>query len=173
MTHANEDPGRTPDAADTPALTQYLTFTLSGKTYGIGISVIREIIEYRVPTALTTMPDSVRGVINLRGKRVPVLDPIAHFGEAPGKVGKRCCIVIVEAAVCGGGEFARSRQFIFAAAGITLSPAKMARVCGRLARRLAACGVACACGAQRIPVARRSTASRCCSTTCSATCHGR
>ena len=77
---------------------QYLTFTLAGETFAIGILAIKEIIEYRAPTEVPMMPASVRGVINLRGAVVPVMDLLARFGRPPSAVGKRTCIVIVEVA---------------------------------------------------------------------------
>lgn len=75
---------------------QYLTFQLGGEMMAIGILSIKEIIEYGVPTAVPMMPPSVRGVINLRGAVVPVLDLRARFGQPSSPVGKRTCIVIVE-----------------------------------------------------------------------------
>ncbi|MFT3799609.1 MAG: chemotaxis protein CheW [Burkholderiaceae bacterium] len=78
--------------------TQYLTFMLGGETFAIGILSIKEIIEYRSMTEVPMMPDGVRGVINLRGAVVPVLDLQARFGRPPGAVGKRTCIVIIELA---------------------------------------------------------------------------
>jgi len=85
-----------PAAAAAPA--QYLTFSLAGEIFAIGILAVKEIIEYRAPTEVPMMPASVRGVINLRGAVVPVIDPLARFGQTPSPVGKRSCIVIVEMA---------------------------------------------------------------------------
>jgi len=95
MTSANSSDSPATASASAPA--QYLTFNLSGESYAIGILAIKEIIEYRPPTAVPTMPASVRGVINLRGAVVPVMDPMARFGLPASTVGKRSCIVIVEA----------------------------------------------------------------------------
>lgn len=75
---------------------QYLTFQLGGEMFAIGILGIKEIIEYGVPTSVPMMPPSVRGVINLRGAVVPVMDLQARFGKPSTDVGKRTCIVIVE-----------------------------------------------------------------------------
>ena len=75
---------------------QYLTFMLAGEVFAIGILAIKEIIEYRGVTEVPMMPASVRGVINLRGAVVPVMDLLARFGRAPSQVTKRSCIVIVE-----------------------------------------------------------------------------
>ncbi|WP_342593315.1 chemotaxis protein CheW [Ramlibacter agri] len=75
---------------------QYLTFQLAGDMYAIGILAIKEIIEYRGLTPVPMMPAFVRGVINLRGAVVPVMDPLARFGRASSVPGKRTCVVIVE-----------------------------------------------------------------------------
>ncbi|HET9642879.1 MAG TPA: chemotaxis protein CheW [Burkholderiaceae bacterium] len=76
--------------------TQYLTFMLGGEAFAIGILSIKEIIEYHGLTTVPMMPDCVRGVINLRGAVVPVIDLQARFGRASSPVTKRTCIVIVE-----------------------------------------------------------------------------
>ena len=75
---------------------QYLTFVLAGETYSIGILGIKEIIEYGVVTAVPMMPPFIRGVINLRGAVVPVLDLLARFGTGRTEAMRRTCIVIVE-----------------------------------------------------------------------------
>jgi len=80
--------------ADEPA--QYLTFQLDGEMFAIGILAIKEIIEYGDLTTVPMMPRSVRGVINLRGAVVPVIDLQARFGRPPAVIGRRTCIVIVE-----------------------------------------------------------------------------
>ncbi|RZI84618.1 MAG: purine-binding chemotaxis protein CheW [Rubrivivax sp.] len=81
-------------AAADPA--QYLTFMLAGEVFAIGILAVKEIIEYHSLTSVPMMPDCVRGVINLRGAVVPVMDLLARFGRASSDVTKRTCIVIVE-----------------------------------------------------------------------------
>ena len=75
---------------------QYLTFMLGGEVFAIGILAIKEIIEYGGLTPVPMMPSIIRGVINLRGAVVPVMDLAARFGRAGAEVGKRTCIVIVE-----------------------------------------------------------------------------
>lgn len=75
---------------------QYLTFLIGKESYAIGILRIKEIIEYAELTAVPMMPGCVRGVINLRGAVVPVLDLAARFGSAPAVPTRRTCIVIVE-----------------------------------------------------------------------------
>ena len=92
--------GRPARAAVAPSggQAQYLTFMLSGEIFAIGILAIKEIIEYGGLTQVPLMPDYIRGVINLRGAVVPVMDLSARFGKAAGAVTKRSCIVIVEMA---------------------------------------------------------------------------
>ncbi len=75
---------------------QYLTFVLGTETFAIGIMAIKEIIEYASLTEVPMMPAYVRGVINLRGAVVPVLDLPVRFGKASSAVTKRTCIVIID-----------------------------------------------------------------------------
>lgn len=75
---------------------QYLTFSLGKEMFGIGILNIREIIEYGNVTTVPMMPAFVRGVINLRGSVVPVIDLAARFGRPPCEITRRSCIIIVE-----------------------------------------------------------------------------
>ena len=81
---------------------QYLTFLLGGETFAIGILNIREILEYGNVTTVPMMPAFVRGVINLRGAVVPVIDLSVRFARPPSPVTRRTCIVIIE--VETGGE---------------------------------------------------------------------
>jgi purine-binding chemotaxis protein CheW len=76
---------------------QYLTFLLGGEMYALGILNVKEIIEYGQLTEIPMMPAFIRGVINLRGSVVPVVDLAARFGHTQSEIGKRTCIVIVEA----------------------------------------------------------------------------
>lgn len=75
---------------------QYLTFVIGGETFAIGILRIKEIIEFAGLTTVPMMPDCIRGVINLRGAVVPVLDLATRFGRKPSEATRRTCIVIVE-----------------------------------------------------------------------------
>lgn len=81
-------------SADSPS--QYLTFTLGGEMFAVGILNVKEIIEYGSLTEIPMMPAFIRGVINLRGSVVPVIDLTARFGGQQTVIGKRTCIVIVE-----------------------------------------------------------------------------
>jgi len=77
---------------------QYLTFMLGGETYAMGILAIKEIIEYGNLTEVPRMPQFIRGVINLRGAVVPVIDLSSRFGKMVTNVTRRTCIVIIEVA---------------------------------------------------------------------------
>jgi purine-binding chemotaxis protein CheW len=83
------------------ARAQYLSFSLSGSEYGVGILKVREILQYETITRVPSTPKSVRGVINLRGAVVPVIDLGAKFGLGETPVTRLTCILIVEAALDG------------------------------------------------------------------------
>jgi len=78
------------------ATNQYLIFSLGGELFGVGTLRVREIIEYGNLTTVPMMPSFIRGVINLRGAVVPVIDLNARFGRARTDVSRRTCIVILE-----------------------------------------------------------------------------
>jgi purine-binding chemotaxis protein CheW len=75
---------------------QYLGFCIAGEEYAIGILRVREILEYDTLTKVPTTPPSIRGVINLRGSVVPVVDLAVKFGLPESVISKRTCIVVVE-----------------------------------------------------------------------------
>lgn len=85
-----------PQLAAATEARQYLTFQLGGEMYAVGILNVKEIIEYGQVTEIPMMPKVIRGVINLRGAVVPVVDLAARFGGTQTTVGRRTCIVIVE-----------------------------------------------------------------------------
>lgn len=76
--------------------TQYLTFLINGEMFAINILGVKEIIEYGNITPIPMMPSFIRGVINLRGAVVSVVDLSARFGYAPADITRRSCIVIIE-----------------------------------------------------------------------------
>jgi purine-binding chemotaxis protein CheW len=76
---------------------QYLTFQLAGEEYGLDIMQVREIIEFGTLTRVPHTPATVRGVINLRGNVVPVIDLTLKFTGAPTAITRRSCIIIAEA----------------------------------------------------------------------------
>ncbi|GLU33821.1 chemotaxis protein CheW [Trinickia caryophylli] len=88
-------------AANAAEPAQVLTFMLAGEAYGIGILSIKEIISYTALTTVPMMPAFARGVINLRGAVVPVMDLLSRFGKPSSEVTRRTCIVIVEIQVQG------------------------------------------------------------------------
>jgi len=75
---------------------KYLTFSLAGEEYGIGILKIREIIGMLPITAVPETPAFVKGVINLRGKVIPVVDLRLRFGMPEIDYTERTCIIVVE-----------------------------------------------------------------------------
>lgn len=83
---------------------QYLTFMLGGEVFALGILAIKEIMEYEIPTDVPMMPAFVRGVVNIRGAVVPVIDLCARFGRPSTPVSKKTCIVIVETALHGESQ---------------------------------------------------------------------
>jgi purine-binding chemotaxis protein CheW len=75
---------------------KYLTFTLADEEYGIGILKIREIIGMMPITSVPQTPPFVKGVINLRGKVIPVVDLRLRFGMQAAEYSERTCIIVVE-----------------------------------------------------------------------------
>jgi purine-binding chemotaxis protein CheW len=83
---------------------QYLTFMLGGEMFSISILCIKEIIWYSNLTEVPMMPACIRGVINLRGAVVPVMDLSNRFGKPSTPVTKSSCIVIIEVETKNEGE---------------------------------------------------------------------
>jgi purine-binding chemotaxis protein CheW len=77
---------------------KYLTFTLANEDYGIEIAKIKEIIGMMRITQLPQTPDFVKGVINLRGKVIPLIDLRRKFGMQAMEYTDRTCIIVVEMA---------------------------------------------------------------------------
>ncbi|MDY6791216.1 MAG: chemotaxis protein CheW [Thermodesulfobacteriota bacterium] len=75
---------------------KYLTFTLANEEYGIGILKIKEIIGMMPITTVPRTPEFVKGVINLRGKVIPVMDLRLRFGMEAMEYNDRTCIIVVE-----------------------------------------------------------------------------
>ena len=75
---------------------QYLAFTLGGETFAMDIRSIREVIQFGGITQVPLMPPFIRGVINLRGSVVPVIDLCVRFGRPATEVANRTCIVLLE-----------------------------------------------------------------------------
>jgi purine-binding chemotaxis protein CheW len=81
---------------------KYLTFSLANEEYGIGILKIKEIIGMMPITSVPQTPEFIKGVINLRGKVIPVLDLRRRFGMEPMDYSERTCIIVVEIAGAAG-----------------------------------------------------------------------
>ncbi len=81
---------------------KYLTFSLAGEEYGIGILKIREIIGMMAITPVPETPLYVKGVVNLRGKVIPVIDLRLRFGMHEIDYNERTCIIVVEMKTPGG-----------------------------------------------------------------------
>ena len=86
-----------PDAPEeTDNLTKYLTFNVADETFGANIEFIKEIIEHGRYTRIPLSQSNIRGVINLRGHVVPVVDMANRLGYESQPITKRSCIIIVE-----------------------------------------------------------------------------
>lgn len=74
---------------------QYLTFFVGEELFAMAVEDVREVIEFGRLTDVPMMPAFLRGVTNLRGSVIPVIDLSVRFGRAPMQEGKRTCIVII------------------------------------------------------------------------------
>jgi len=81
---------------------KYLTFSLAGEEYGIGILKVKEIIGMMNITPVPQTPEFVKGVINLRGKVIPVVDLRLRFALEAAAYTERTCIIVVEVAGSNG-----------------------------------------------------------------------
>ena len=75
---------------------KYLTFHIGTEDYGISIAYVTEIIGIQSITEIPEMPDFIKGVINLRGKVIPVMDVRTRFKLPPREYDERTCIIVVE-----------------------------------------------------------------------------
>ena len=80
---------------------KYLTFILAEEEYGIGILKVKEIIGLMAITPVPQTPAHIRGVINLRGKVIPVIDLRLKFGMTSAETTERTCIIVVEISSSG------------------------------------------------------------------------
>ncbi len=83
---------------------QYLTFFVAGERYAINILDVKEIIEIDRMTRVPMTPDYIRGVINLRGNVVAVVDLCARLGKGECELSKRSSIVLVDVEAQGGRQ---------------------------------------------------------------------
>lgn len=94
MATATQEPQAASNAAANTG--KYLTFILGHESYGISVLKVREIIRLMDITSVPQMPSYVKGVINLRGKVVPIVDLRIKFGLAEAQSCERTCIVVVQ-----------------------------------------------------------------------------
>ncbi len=85
--------------AETAVTTQYLTFKLGEEVYAVDISKVREVLDFTTVTKVPRTPDFMRGVINLRGSVVPVVDLRLKFGMQGTENTVNTCIIIMEVRV--------------------------------------------------------------------------
>ncbi len=93
----NQDQGKSREG-------KYLTFSLAGEDYGLGILKVREIIGMMPITPVPQTPAFVKGVINLRGKVIPVIDLRLKFGMESTQYNDRTCIIVVETTGLSAGR---------------------------------------------------------------------
>jgi purine-binding chemotaxis protein CheW len=104
MTTAPHATGQQPPSPAAPPPGKYLTFTLAGEIYGVPVLAVREIIRLCPITAVAGMPPHVRGVVNLRGKIIPLVDLRIRFGLPVADAHDRTCIVVAQLALPGSGS---------------------------------------------------------------------
>jgi purine-binding chemotaxis protein CheW len=90
-------PGKALPAAQDEPPPSMLRMAVGGQDLAVAIEDVREILEVGRLTALPRTPDFVRGVMNLRGAVVPVIDLAARVGQPAIQIGRRSCVVVVEA----------------------------------------------------------------------------
>lgn len=75
---------------------RYLSFSLGEEDYGIKIKLVIEIINMQTINKLPEVPDYIKGIINLRGKIIPVIDVRLRFKKPPIEYNDRTCIVVID-----------------------------------------------------------------------------
>lgn len=75
---------------------KYLTFTIGDEICGVGVLEVREIIRHQVITPVAESPHYIRGIINLRGKIIPIVDLGLRFGLGPVEETNQTCIIVVQ-----------------------------------------------------------------------------
>ncbi len=102
---------------ETTEATQYLSFNLEDEVFALDISKVREVLDFTSVTKVPKTPDYMRGIINLRGSVVPVIDMRLKFGMTETEKTVNTCIIIVETALDGEkisiGALADSVQEVF------------------------------------------------------------
>ncbi len=87
-----------------PEAGKYLVFTLSGERYAVPVLAVREILRLCPITPVATMPPHIRGVINLRGRVIPLVDLRVRFGLPASPDHDRTCIIVTQVASAAGGR---------------------------------------------------------------------
>lgn len=75
---------------------RFLTFHINDVVYGVNIEGIKEILEYHTVTSIPMAPDFIRGVLNLRGSVVPIIDLAVRLGKSKNENSNRTCIIVIE-----------------------------------------------------------------------------
>ncbi len=75
---------------------RFLTFLIGKETYGIEIIYVTEIIGIQAITEMPETPDYLKGIINLRGKIIPVMDVRLRFGKQPREYDDRTCVIVID-----------------------------------------------------------------------------
>ncbi len=115
------------DSTTTTAISQYLTFTLDTEQYAVEVNKVKEVLEYKTVTKVPRTQDFMRGVINLRGSVVPVVDLKLKFGMGETEQGEATSIVVMEIDVRNEtvvlGALADSVQEVIELDGAQIEPA--------------------------------------------------
>lgn len=82
---------------------KFLTFTLGNENYGIDIMYVTEIVGIQPITIVPELPDFIKGIINLRGKIIPVMDARLRFKKEPRTYNDRTCIIVIDVGVLSIG----------------------------------------------------------------------
>lgn len=81
---------------------QYLSFRVGDADFGIPLLQVKEILQYEEPVRIPSVPASIRGVMNVRGAAVPVVDLGVRFGRGESAPTKRTCVLVVESGATAG-----------------------------------------------------------------------
>ena len=85
-----------PDQEQDEMQSKYLVFTLDGQEFAISIKYVRDIIHVSAITRVPNVPDFIKGITNLRGRVIPIIDMRARFGKYSEDYNDRTCIIVVE-----------------------------------------------------------------------------
>lgn len=97
--------GHTPTTKAGNGIMQFLSCRVNDETYGLEIHRVKEILEFKGCTRMPMVPDFIRGVINLRGHVVPVMDMRRFFFEKESDITRWSCVVIVEGEEAGDTQY--------------------------------------------------------------------